>query len=72
MMDQQTMWTTKGIDGLTCEAVMSRGISASMATMRMRMRRNEHRKSMMDQCKMWSTEGIVLESTKIALKISDM
>jgi hypothetical protein len=38
--------------------VMSTGMSARMARMRMRIRRNKHRKLMMDQCRMWRTEGI--------------
>jgi hypothetical protein len=38
-----------------------------MATMRMRMRRKMHRKPMMDQRRMWRTEGIVLEIVKIRL-----
>jgi hypothetical protein len=41
-----------------------------MATMRMR--RKKHRKPMMDQPRMWRTEGIVLESVKIGQHISDM
>jgi len=57
---------------LTLEPVMSTGIRARMATMRMRMRRNKHCKPMMDQCRMWRTEGIVLESVKIGLYISDL
>jgi hypothetical protein len=51
---------------------MSTGMSARMAKMRMRMRRNEHRKPMMDRRRMWRTEGIVLESVKIGLYISDL
>ena len=39
--------------------MMSTGMSTSMATMRMRMRRNTHRKLMMDQRRMWRTEDIV-------------
>jgi len=39
--------------------VMLTGMSATMWT---RMRRNKHRKPMMDQRRMWRTEGIVLES----------
>ena len=42
------------------------------AKMRMRMRRNKHRKPMMDQRRMWRTEGIVLESVKIGQYISDI
>ena len=40
------------------------------ATMRMRMRRNKHLKTMMDQRRMWRTEGIVLQSVKIGQYIS--
>jgi len=42
---------------------MSTGMRGRMATMRMR--RKKHRKPMMDQRRMWRTEGIVLESGKI-------
>ena len=47
--------------GLTWKPVMSTGMRARMATMRMRMqmRMKKHRKPMMDQCRMWRTEGIV-------------
>jgi hypothetical protein len=38
----------------------------------MRMRRKKHPKPMMDQHRMWRTEGIVLESVKIGQYISDM
>jgi hypothetical protein len=40
---------------------MLTGMRARMATMRMRMmmRRNKHRKPMMDHRRMWRTEGIV-------------
>jgi len=51
---------------------MSTCMSARMATMRMRMRRNKHCKPMMDQRRMWRTKGIVLESVKIRLYISDV
>jgi hypothetical protein len=43
-----------------------------MAIMRMRMRRKKHHKPMMDQSRMWRTEGIVLETVKIGLYISDL
>ena len=33
------------------------------------MRRKKHRKPIMDQRRMWMTEGIVLESVKIRLNI---
>jgi len=45
---------------------------ARMAMIQMRMRREKHRKPMMDQLRMWRTEGIVLESVKIGQYISDM
>jgi hypothetical protein len=49
--------------------VMSTGMSAMM---QMLMRRNKHPKSMMDQRRLWRTEGIVLDSVKIGQYISDM
>jgi hypothetical protein len=53
---------------------MSMGMRVRMATMRMRMRmrRKKHCKAIMDQCRMWRTEGIVLDSVKIGQYISDM
>jgi len=72
IMDQRRMWRTEGIVGLTREPVMSMGMSARMATMRMWMRRNKHCKPMMDQRRMWRTKGIVLESVKIRQYISDV
>ena len=57
---------------MTWEPEMSTGMRARMATMRMQMRRKKHRKPMMDQRRMWRTEGIVLESVKIGQYISDM
>jgi hypothetical protein len=45
------------------------GMRGRMATMQMRMRRKKHRKPMMDERRMWRTEGIVLESVKISLYI---
>jgi hypothetical protein len=47
-------------------------LESMSATMRMRMRRNKHRKQMMDQPRMWRTEGIVLESVQIGQYISDI
>jgi hypothetical protein len=38
---------------------MSMGMRARMATMQMRMKRKKHRKPMMDQRRIWRTEGIV-------------
>jgi hypothetical protein len=43
-----------------------------MVTMQMRMRRNKHRKPMMDQHRMWRIEGIVLGSVMNGLYISDL
>ena len=47
-------------------------LTGMSATMRMRLQRNKHRKPMMDQRRMWRTEGIVLESVKIGQYISDI
>jgi len=47
-------------------------LTGMSVTMRMRMRRTKHRKPMMDQRRMWRTEGIVLESVKIGQYISDI
>jgi hypothetical protein len=68
------MWRTEGILGLTWEPVMLMGMRARMARMArmgMQIRRNQHRKPMMDQRRMWSVEGIVLDSVKVGLYISD-
>jgi len=51
---------------------MSTGMSARMATMRTQTERNNHRQPMMDQRRMLRTKGIVLESVKIRLYISDL
>jgi hypothetical protein len=56
--------------GLKWEPMMLTGMRARMAMIRMRMRRNKHPKWMMDQRRMWRTEGIVLERVKIGLYIS--
>jgi hypothetical protein len=48
---------------------MLMGMRARMAVMRMR--RNKHRKLMIDQCRMWSTQGTVLEIVKIGQYVSD-
>jgi len=50
---------------------MSTGMRAIMVTMQMCMRRKKHPKTMMDRRRMWRTEGIVCESVKIRLYISD-
>jgi hypothetical protein len=39
--------------------------------MQMPMRRKKHCKPMIDQRRMWRTEGIVVDSVKIRLYISD-
>ena len=49
---------------------MSMGMRARMA--KVQMRRKKHRKPMMDQRRMWRTEGIVLESVTIGQYISDL
>jgi len=72
MMHQHRMWRTAHIVGLSGEQVTSTGMSGSMATMRMRMRRNEHRKPIIDQRRMLRTSGILLDSVKIRLYISDL
>jgi hypothetical protein len=36
------------------------------------MRRKKHRKPMIDQRRMWRTDGIVLEIVKIRMYISDL
>jgi len=65
--DDGPQLNTRGLSG---EPVMSTGMRVRMPTMGMR--RKKHRKPMMDQCRMWRTEGIVLESVKIGQYISDM
>jgi len=54
--------------GLTCEPAMSTGMRATRATMQMWMRRMKHLKPMMDQCRIWRTEGIILETEGIVLE----
>jgi hypothetical protein len=51
---------------------MSTVMRGRMATMRMRLTRKKLRQPMMDQCRMWRTGSIVLESVKIRLYISDL
>jgi hypothetical protein len=51
---------------------MSTGMSARMPMMRIQMRWKKHRKPMMDQRRMWRSEGIVLEGVKIGQYISDV
>jgi len=46
-------WPRLNLKGLTCEPVMSTGMRARMATMPIR--RNKHRKPMMDQRRMSRT-----------------
>jgi len=62
--------TARMATGMRARIVM--GMRARMATMRMRMRRKKHCKLMMDQRRMWRTQGILLESMKIGLYISDL
>jgi hypothetical protein len=50
---------------------MSTGKMAWMATVWIEMRRTMHRKLMIDQHRMWRTEGLVPDSVKIGLYISD-
>jgi len=66
------MWRTEGVVGLMWKQVMSMGMKTRMAMIWMQMRRNNHRKLMMDQPRMWRTEGIVLKSVKIGQYISDL
>ena len=56
--------------GLTWEPVMSTGMRVSLA--RMRMSTKKHRKPTIDQCTGWRIEGIVLETVRIELYISDL
>jgi len=44
---------------VTWEPVMSTAMRARMATMRMRLRGKKHRKPMMDQCRVWRSDGTV-------------
>jgi len=60
------------LGGLTWEPVMSTGMRATMAMMRLRMKRQKHRKPMKDQHKIWRTKGIVLQSVKIGQYMSDL
>jgi len=58
--------------GLTWDPVISMGMTATMATMWMRKRRKKHGKLLMDQRRMWRTDGTVLEGVKIGQYISDL
>jgi hypothetical protein len=49
---------------------MTTGMRARMAMMLIR--RKKHCNPMMDQCRMWRTERIVLKSVKIGQYISDL
>jgi hypothetical protein len=64
------MKRTEPIVGLSWEPEMSTGMRARMATMCMR--RKKHRQPMMDQHRMWRTDGIVLESVKFGKYIADL
>jgi len=48
------------------------GIRVMMAMMGMWMWREKHHKLMMNQCRIWRTEGILLESVKIVQYISNL
>jgi len=50
---------------------MSMGVRMRMSTMRMQMRTKKPHKLMMHQPSMWRAEGIVVESVKNGLYISD-
>ena len=54
------------------EPAMSTDMRAIMASMQMQIRREEHCKPMIDQPRLWRTEGIVLESVRIGQYISDL
>jgi len=58
--------------GFNWEPVMSTGMRAKITMMQMRMSTKKDRKPMMDQRRMWRTQGIVLESVKIGLYIADL
>jgi hypothetical protein len=51
---------------LTGILVMSTGMRVMMVTVGIQIRRKMHLKPMMDQYRMWRTEGMALESVKIA------
>jgi hypothetical protein len=51
---------------LTGKLVMSTGMTVSKVVVGIQIRRNMHLKPMMDQHRMWRTEGMALESVKIA------
>jgi hypothetical protein len=51
---------------------MVTGLRARMVTMQIWMRRKKYQQPLMDQHSMWRTDGIVLESVKIGLYISDL
>jgi hypothetical protein len=46
--------------------------TARIETIQIWMRRKKYCKPMIGQCRMWRTEGIVLESVKIGEYISDV
>jgi hypothetical protein len=51
---------------------MSTGMRTMVDKMRIRMRSKKDRKPMMNQSSIWRTEGLVLESVKIGLYISEL
>jgi hypothetical protein len=58
--------------GLNWDPVMSTGMRTMVDKMRIRMRSKKDRKPMMNQSSIWRTEGLVLESVKIGLYISEL
>ena len=66
------MWKSEGILGMTWKPVILTGIRVEIATVRIGMRRKKHCKQMMNQCRMWRTQSIVLESVNIERYISDL
>jgi hypothetical protein len=71
MVDERRICRTEAMVGLSWVTRMPTGVSVRMATVQMRMRRNKCHKLNMDQCRMWRTEGIVLECVNIELYKSD-
>jgi hypothetical protein len=64
-------WLHLNLGGLPWEPLMAMGIRARMTMMQLRIRWKKHCKTIMDQYRMWRTEGIVLVSVKIGQYISD-
>jgi hypothetical protein len=72
MLDQRRMWWTEDIVCLPWEPLILTGMSARMSRMWLWMKRNMHRKPIMDQHRMGRTVGIVIQCAHIALYISDI